>query len=217
MSENPYGESYFTQESTKSAEDFTRYAALLKRLGVDPQRGRSCDIGCAEGAVFRSGLHAAEFYGFDISSHAIARCQQSFASVANHFAVADLNEGPPPFTGAFDLITAFDVIEHLDNLGYLKLFLSTGLAPSGHVLLTTPNAMSALRLLGRPYNGDMDETHVQLFTPYTLDFWLTRAGLERVALLTPFIFGSRIDGPTARLNVGGQIVALYRRPGCAPA
>jgi len=208
----PYSASYFTGESAKVPEQFIAFRGLLASHGLDPVDMTTCDLGCAEGAVFRSPLRGSSCYGVDVSEHAVQRCRDDNPGIADHFAVVDLNSDAPDFDVEFDLVTAFDVLEHLDSGGPMKQFLAKRLRPGGHLLLTTPNAMSPVRMLGRPYSGDLDPTHVQLYTRYTLDFWLTRAGLERVELLAPFIFSRRLDSRLSRLGLGGALVALYRRP-----
>lgn len=211
MASDSYASDYFTGESAKPAAQFAVYATLLRSHGIDPSRLVTCDVGCAEGAIFASALRGAEAYGVDVSEHAVAACRAAFPELARHLATVNLSDAQPTFDVDFDLITIFDVIEHLENFLPLKEFLQRHLKPAGHVVVTTPNALSLLRLLRRPYNGDIDPTHVHLFTPYTLDFWLTRSGFKRVALHTPFSFRPGVTGLHSRLGLGGQIVALYQR------
>ncbi len=207
---DPYARDYFTSESAKSADQFDRYAELLRQQRIEPSALRTCDIGCAEGAIFASALRGCEAYGVDISNHAVEACRAGFPELADRVEVVDLSFDQPSFEVDFDLVTCFDVIEHLENFLALRQFLQARVRPGGHLLLTTPNAFSLLRLLRLPYSGDMDPTHTHLFTPYTLDFWLTRAGFRRMTLCTPFAFMPTVAGLHSRLGLGGQIVALYR-------
>jgi hypothetical protein len=109
-------------------------------------------------------------------------------------------------------MTAFDVIEHLDDFSHLKEAISQNLTDNGHLMITTPNANALGRIKSkRNYTGERDPTHTMLFTPYTLDFWLRRQGLVKVALLTPYSFHFRDSLVSRKLLWGGQIVALYRK------
>jgi SAM-dependent methyltransferase len=83
------------------------------------------------------------------------------------------------FTGRFQAITLFDVIEHLPDAAGALARCAEWLAPGGRLFITTPDAGSAMaRLLGRHwYYVDLDE-HIALFTRRNLRALLGRAGFR---------------------------------------
>lgn len=87
----------------------------------------------------------------------------------------------------FDLVSAVEVVEHLENPGRLFRFAARQLAPGGRFLLTTPNVLSTaarLRLLltGRVpfFDEKSDPTHLIPVLPRTVEILAKRNGLELV-------------------------------------
>lgn len=107
---------------------------------------------------------------------------------------------------ATDLITAFDILEHVDSPWTFLTTASRLLAPGGQLVLTTPNIMSWERVM-KPtgWSGASDAQHKILFQPYSLRFLLERAGFETQTLRAPV----RKLGPLGwRLPLGGQMIAV---------
>ena len=78
----------------------------------------------------------------------------------------------------YDIITAFDVLEHIpssEQIIFLKA-INNALSPGGLVILTVPNANSVLA----SRNRYIDYTHHVLFTEVSLDFVLYNAGFKEI-------------------------------------
>ena len=104
---------------------------------VKDRRPRILDVGCGTGAnlVMLSQFGDAE--GVDISHDALAFCRERGLQNVKHGAAEDL----PYEDGTFDLVTALDVVEHLDDdLAGLRE-LRRVLRPGGRVLLFVPTFM----------------------------------------------------------------------------
>ena len=184
----------------------------MKKFGIKLQNIDICDVGCATGEFTENIYGNNKCYGLDISEYAIKQCQKKFPNSKKRFIQLDLNKEKFNTKYTFDLITLFDVIEHLDNFIYLDLFLKNNVKKNGYVVITTPNANSLTRPLQRAYfTGEMDATHRLLFTPYTLDFFLRRRGLKKIALFTPYYFYMGYNLLSKFLRFGGQIFAIYKK------
>lgn len=86
----------------------------------------------------------------------------------------------------FDMILAFDIIEHLRSpVAFLEQCRKL-LSPNGALYLTTPNVQSLERML-KPdsWSGAFDPQHRILFSRYSLDFLLRKTGLKTVQMLAP--------------------------------
>ena len=104
---------------------------------VQDRRPRILDVGCGTGAnlVMLSRFGDAE--GVDISHDALAFCRERGLENVRHGAAEEL----PYEDGTFDLVTALDVVEHLDDdLAGLRE-LRRVLRPGGRVLLFVPTFM----------------------------------------------------------------------------
>jgi SAM-dependent methyltransferase len=104
---------------------------------VTDRRPRILDVGCGTGAnlLMLSKYGAAE--GVDISEDALAFCRERGLDRVKQGAGEEL----PYEDGTFDLVTAFDVVEHMDDdLAGLKEMCRV-LRPGGHALLFVPTFM----------------------------------------------------------------------------
>lgn len=207
-----YSKKYFTGVTVKSSSSNQRYISILSNLGIKLKGMTVCDIGCADGSFLDLIDKECTCYGCDISAHIIKKAQKTIPDFKDNFAVIDLNKEVLPFKTKFDLITMFDVIEHLNNFGPLSEIISTKLKMGGYFLVTTPNAQSLLRFITpQSFTGEVDMTHTMLFTPYTMDFYLRRLGLKKVVLSTPYSFYFKNNKLTQNILLGGQILALYQK------
>lgn len=107
----------------------------------------------------------------------------------------------------FDLITAFDILEHLSSpVAFLSACL-TLLNPNGKVVITTPNTNSWERLLKpQGWSGAMDVQHRILFNRYSLEFLLRRVGFAPTVMKAPLRKLSFLGAMTP--DIGAQIIAV---------
>jgi 2-polyprenyl-3-methyl-5-hydroxy-6-metoxy-1,4-benzoquinol methylase len=102
---------------------------------------RVVDAGCGEGwGTQLLASVAADVLGLDYSAEAIAACRRLWQAPNLRFLQFDLT-GSRPLGEHFDLVTNFQVVEHMrDPLPFLH-GLRALLAPGGQLLLTTPNRL----------------------------------------------------------------------------
>lgn len=151
------------------------FTKLLKRLEsfVKPP-GKLLDVGCYTG-VFpmiaqRAGWNA---YGIEPSAWA--------ASVAEKRLTGKITRGylsPTSFpTESFDVVTSWDVIEHVTNPYKECETMARLLKPGGWLFLSTMHSEAlAVKLLGSRWPWYMP-MHLFYFTPTTLSAFVTKAGL----------------------------------------
>lgn len=96
--------------------------------------GRVLDLGCAFG-LFLGGLpERYARFGVDASEHAIRAAARRIRD--GRFAVGDCAR--PPLRGPFDVITAFDVLEHIQDLDGALAYIDGALAPGGVLVFVVP-------------------------------------------------------------------------------
>ena len=126
---------------------------------LDGQGKTALDVGCAYGYTSRVLAELGyETFGTDISSWGTKKAKQLTRS---EFLVCDAQTSMPFKDAMFDLVTCFDVLEHLPHPE--KALLGMFEACKGVVVCTTPNKKveKPIRKLTRDY----DETHISVKTP----------------------------------------------------
>ncbi|HEX5875593.1 MAG TPA: methyltransferase domain-containing protein [Pyrinomonadaceae bacterium] len=104
---------------------------------VTDRRPRILDVGCGTGANLLMLSKYGDAEGVDISEDALTFCRDRGLDKVRLGAGEEL----PYDDGTFDLVTALDVVEHMDNdLAGLKEMRRV-LRPGGHVLLFVPTFM----------------------------------------------------------------------------
>jgi 2-polyprenyl-3-methyl-5-hydroxy-6-metoxy-1,4-benzoquinol methylase len=191
--------------------------ALLRAAGVWRPGVRVLDVGSSSGAFLEVASEAGAFstgveVGVTVSEHARAR--------GIDVRTGTLADAVPGLADErFDLITFWDVIEHLPD-PYHELELARSmLAPGGIIAATLPNVEGlyprlTYRLLARPTGRwEYPELPVHLydFAPLTIRRLLARAGYDVTTLrtlATPFAFYRQTSLAPAALGGGVKGRAL---------
>lgn len=200
--EHVYDEGYWTSSAAKE-RGYTDYRAdepfylrtYRRRLPIVRRHfdapGRVLDVGCAAGYFLR--VMAEE--GWDVTglepSEQIRPTAQE--AVGADRVLGGLLEDAPFEAGSFDLVTFWDVIEHIpDFVGALGRARAL-LAPGGKVLIETQNVSSrAARLLGRRWQHYKHAEHIYHFDPRSFGTALANAGLRTVEN-TPWLGGKYVS------------------------
>jgi SAM-dependent methyltransferase len=118
-------------------EHFARYL-FAGRLA---RRKRVLDIGCGTGyGAVELAKSAAWVVALDVSPEAAAAAQAASAA-QNVACLAASADAIPLASGSFDLITCFEVIEHLNTWPALLAEAHRLLAPGGQFIVSTPNKL----------------------------------------------------------------------------
>lgn len=165
-----YERNYRSYELQNPPRKLAFYRALVERAAAGKARPRILEIGCAFGHFLATLDPRWRRCGMDASRYAVGRARRRAPEAA--FAVADAG-GEIPFAGGFDVIVAFDVLEHLADLARVREALLPRLAPGGRLVFVVPvydgPTGPLVRLL------DRDPTHVH---KRSRAFWLDWAGRD---------------------------------------
>ena len=143
---------------------WSRRVRLVRQLA---QTGsRLVDVGCAFGFFLKHLDGCYETYGVDISEYAIERARR-ILKFQDRIRCADVERGIP-FPGSFDVITAFDIVEHLQDPPAAFAQFSRVLRPTGCLVLEFPT--------GAPWI-DRDASHRYQSLPHWIAL-LERAGFH---------------------------------------
>jgi SAM-dependent methyltransferase len=116
-------------------EHMARYVFAARLAGAK----RVLDAGCGAGYGSAELAHvAASVIGADIAADAIAFARENYRLPNLHFERASCEAFPHP-DGNFDLVVAFEVIEHLESWREFLLEVRRVLSPHGEFVVSTPN------------------------------------------------------------------------------
>ena len=165
----------YVREKSQRIEWFRRRLSVVERHL--PRQGRVLDVGCAAG-FFLELMRARGYsvHGLDVSAHAVCLARNLGLEVRR----ADIRSARYP-SSHFDLVTMWDVLEHVpDPLGYLREAHRI-LRPTGVLLVETLNIGSfTARLLGRRWPLFAPPYHLFYFTRPAMRMMLARTGFLTV-------------------------------------
>ena len=167
-------------DSDDHQQTMNKYYSSFWPAEITPNaRGIVLDIGCGSGLLLAF-LKAAGYEsatGIDTSPSQIASARSK-----GHDAVlvTDTTEWLTSSPLSPNVVTMFDVLEHVPPNEQMQLLRATyyAMAPGGNLVVTVPNANSALAGRWR-YN---DWTHCTSFTEHSLDFVLHNAGFHDIQI-----------------------------------
>lgn len=125
--------------------------------GVVPSGGRLLDAGCAYGYFVEQAIERGyDACGIDISSYAVTRKPELSKRL-----VKGIANSLPYESMSFDLVTAFDLLEHLPDPAAVLREFKRVLKPSGFLLFSTPDPLK--------FTERYEETHISERPP---SYWI---------------------------------------------
>ncbi len=201
----PYGSYLNVQDERTEIEKWERlprFNVLLPLLSQIP-KGKLLDVGCSTGFFMLIAKKLGfEVYGMESSDKAVKVAKDKFKlNVVEALSFDDL---PQEYRGPYDVITAFEVLEHVQEpLSFLKDIFSL-LKEVGILILSCPpfykfeNTAKGYRKFKWWYN-DYPPHHVTRWKPWTLHYALKKAGFDEVHLFTePLLPATVFEGVEAK-------------------
>jgi SAM-dependent methyltransferase len=150
----------------------------MKHITKYAGSGRLLDLGCANGVLVRSALHAGfDAEGIDLSHVAVEEGRSNGLNLS----VSTIEDWNPDYR--YQVITGFDILEHvLDPLGFMQ-DVKRLLEPGGTVVIAVPNTRSVFaRVMGKSWWFYIPEEHLTYFHPGAISRLCDRVGLEPIRI-----------------------------------
>jgi len=202
-----YGEAYYTGGSGAVFADYVgqeaarraharRKLMLLRTLPPRiPRHGRLLDVGCAAGFFLAEARAFYDVQGVELSAWSSAYARERLGLPVH---TGTLQDAALP-AGHFDVVTLWDVIEHVPDPVPLLAEAARVLVPGGRLVLTTGDRGSAYaQARGPDWHLMTPPWHLTMFSRATLQRAARRAGLRVVAWRSEGVAG---DGPLWRNKV----------------
>jgi SAM-dependent methyltransferase len=173
---------YFDETNAEAARE--KLAFVARHAKPD---GRLLDVGASFGHFLAEARNGFEARGVEVSPSAVAWARKTFGVEVDIGSIYQLGQG------RYDVITCWDVIEHLEDPAAAIDELRGHLNNSGFLFLSTPDAGSmAARLLGSRWYYLDPIQHLNLFSRSNLVRLLSGRGFRLV--------GARYFGRSYRVN-----------------
>lgn len=166
-----------------------RYHELLDKIEPFRKTNKILDVGCGIGYFLEVAKERGwEVYGTEFTDEAVNICEQKGINMQKGVLAVDNYK-----TQEFDVITSFEVIEHINNpieeLNHFYQLLRKG----GLVYVTTPNFNSLLRYrLKEKYNVIAYPEHLSYYTTKTIKKVFENTGFETKKIESTGISLSRL-------------------------
>jgi 2-polyprenyl-3-methyl-5-hydroxy-6-metoxy-1,4-benzoquinol methylase len=187
----------YWQSSNPKARGYANYAresalylkTFEKRMGLVgkwvPQRARVLDVGCAAGYFLRvMQRHGHDVHGVEMSAAIAVEAQKALGNDRVWIGMLDDAIAARGWNDhSFDLVTMWDVVEHIPEPQPVLRRLRTLVKPDGRLILETQNVASRwARLLKHRWHHYKHDEHLYHFDPVTIRRLLADCGFEVVAI-----------------------------------
>ena len=193
-----YSKYSYERKTCPSPVTLKRYNKLLDEFEPYRNSNRLLDVGCGRGWFLEEAKNRGwEVFGTEFSKTAISLCESKGIQMTPGMLNAKSFQ-----TKDFDVITSFEVIEHLNNPNEEVREIYHLLREGGLFYCTTPNFNSLIRYyLKTNYNVIQYPEHLTYFTKKTLRSLAKKNGFKCLKFLSTGISITRIQASKNKMQV----------------
>jgi 2-polyprenyl-3-methyl-5-hydroxy-6-metoxy-1,4-benzoquinol methylase len=152
---------YFESVAYREIADSQRNRKRLQEITSHKKGGKLLEVGCGQGGLLRLASRHFDVHGIDISSYAIACIKPTFGDQVWR---GDVENGS--FSAAhYDVILAFNVLEHLEDPGAVIKRIYDSLTDGGVFVGSVPNNSAGVGMILTRFANAVDRTHRFTYPP----------------------------------------------------
>jgi 2-polyprenyl-3-methyl-5-hydroxy-6-metoxy-1,4-benzoquinol methylase len=153
----------------------------LLSIGGRIGKGKLLDVGCSCGYF----MEVAATEGYDVAG--LEFSENAVAAAAEHIRPRILNASVEQISAeqksSYDVVSAFDIIEHLEQPLTFLAHVRSVLKPGGRLVIATPDAGHWLRyLMGARWPMLQPMQHLSLFSAKSMQLALQNAGFAKIVV-----------------------------------
>lgn len=171
--EQGFGYAHYDEDFGVGNPTFTTYLKIINRF--TPGKGHLLDVGAATGTF----LLTAKNHGWDVAGIEISAAAATSAREKGLSVTTGTIEDQPPESKKYDVITMWDVLEHVRHPETTVQAISRSLKPGGLFVLNLPDAGSfTAKLFSKWWPLIVPPEHLHLFSRKSLTTLLERHGFS---------------------------------------
>ena len=183
MTDPDYTQEYFEQHKGTSIINklfihlIDRREPTFRFITKEKPKGSTLlDAGCGNGNFLKQAVKHFECEGFDASGEAVEIAQKEVPEAKT--SIGNLYEVSQKVKEKYDVVTCFDVLEHIVDPRKALLALKVLMKEDGLLVVSMPNGRSLGRKLqGKNWYAYQDLTHIWYYSPSHWEMLLCEAGL----------------------------------------
>lgn len=180
-----YDRDYYESAAYAEKPNSQRNKNRLREILAHKQGGRLLEIGCGKGAFLRLAQRHFDVAGIDVSRYAVG-CLR--AHLGTRVRVGDV-EQEELAADSYDVIAAFNVLEHLEDPGAVIEGIYRGLKRQGIVIGSVPNRFGPVGQVHTVLADLIDRTHCSTYPPRRWRALFRGAGFSTIRFFGEIMLG----------------------------
>jgi len=171
-----YDEKYFEKRTYREIRNSPRNRKRIREVLRYETSGRLLEIGCAQGGFLEQAERYFDVEGADISEYAVRSLRNRLGSRVYPCDIEKDTLRP----GAYNVIVAFNVLEHLKDPAAALTKIRSGLRPGGLFFGSVPNNGGPVGRAATLVGNVLDRSHCSTWTPRRWESAFGAAGFSGV-------------------------------------
>lgn len=180
---------YFESIAYRETPDSQRNRNRLQEVLSHKKEGKLLEVGCGKGGFLRLAARNFDVRGIDISAYAIASIKPIFGDKVRR---ENVENGSFP-SAHYDVIAAFNVLEHLGNPGLVIDKVYDSLTDGGVFIGSVPNNSAVIGRIFTGLTNLLDRTHCYTYPPRYWRALFERSGFREIDFFGEITLGRNLS------------------------